>query len=99
VLGALLKASPRLALGTRTSVALLPLGVLAGGASPAAATSPSLTWSSPRRIDTHGLLDIRCPTPTASNRWDLTTGFTDNSFTGVACPGTSLCVARRPPGR
>ena len=57
-----LKASPRPALGTRTSAALLALGVLAGGASPAGATSPSLTWSSPRRIDTHGLLDIRCPT-------------------------------------
>jgi len=62
VLGVLLEARPRPALGIRTAVALLALGVLAGVASPASATSPPLTWSSPRRIDTHGLLDIRCPT-------------------------------------
>jgi hypothetical protein len=31
--------------------------------------------------------------PTASNKWNLTTEFTDNSFNAVACPTKSLCVA------
>ncbi|MDQ6779220.1 MAG: hypothetical protein M3071_24020 [Actinomycetota bacterium] len=31
--------------------------------------------------------------PTAPNKWKLTTEFNNNSFTGVACPTRSLCVA------
>ena len=107
---------PRIFWRTTVVAAVLAATALAGGIgrSSALAAGPALTWSAPRKIDSHGLNALRCPTATLciaiDSAGDILTTRTpttgswksarvDRALTALACPSASLCVAVDSNGR